>query len=86
MQDALTDPMTGFLLKIAIGLTVGWVTKNATGSGYRSPYLPLGIAGALVGAKITEALEVYFLGTGPLIGAVVGATFFVVGWRQMQPP
>jgi len=53
-------------------------------SSSNSPYLLLGVAGALVGGKIADVLEVYVLGAGPFIGAVLGAAFFVIGWRQSQ--
>jgi uncharacterized membrane protein YeaQ/YmgE (transglycosylase-associated protein family) len=85
MQDPLTDPIASFLLRIAIGGAVGLVGKIMTGRGSSSPYLLLGIAGALVGAKIGEVFEA-IPGAGPLIGAALGAVFFVIGWRQMQPP
>jgi uncharacterized membrane protein YeaQ/YmgE (transglycosylase-associated protein family) len=49
-------------------------------------YVLLGIAGALVGAKIAETLEFNFLGIGAVIGAILGAAFFVIGWRQLKPP
>jgi uncharacterized membrane protein YeaQ/YmgE (transglycosylase-associated protein family) len=52
----------------------------------KSLYILLGIAGALVGAKIADTLEFYFLGFGPVVGAILGAAFFVIGWRQLQPP
>jgi hypothetical protein len=32
-------------------------------------------------AKIADAL-----GIEMIIGAIFGAAFFVIGWRQMQPP
>jgi uncharacterized membrane protein YeaQ/YmgE (transglycosylase-associated protein family) len=80
------DPIVSFLLTAAIGLVVGWVGTKMTGSRSKSPYPLLGIAGALVGAKITEALDVSFMAAGPLIGAALGAAFFVIGWRPMQPP
>jgi uncharacterized membrane protein YeaQ/YmgE (transglycosylase-associated protein family) len=52
----------------------------------KSLYILLGIAGALVGAKVADALELYFLGFGSVIGAILGAVFFVIGWRQLHPP
>jgi uncharacterized membrane protein YeaQ/YmgE (transglycosylase-associated protein family) len=60
--------------------------RTPSGPNSRYLYLLLGIAGALVGAKIADALEFNFLGIGPVIGAVLGAAFFVIGWRQLQPP
>jgi uncharacterized membrane protein YeaQ/YmgE (transglycosylase-associated protein family) len=55
-------------------------------SGSKSLYLLLGTAGALVGAKVADVLDFHFLGVGTIIGAVLGAAFFVIGWRQLQPP
>jgi uncharacterized membrane protein YeaQ/YmgE (transglycosylase-associated protein family) len=52
----------------------------------KSLYLLLGIAGALVGAKIADALELRFLDAVTVIGGILGAAFFVIGWRQLQPP
>jgi uncharacterized membrane protein YeaQ/YmgE (transglycosylase-associated protein family) len=64
----------------------GWITGTTQGPGSKSIYLLLGIAGALVGARIADAVEFYFLGFGPVIGAILGAAFFVIGWRQLQAP
>ena len=85
MQGPLTNPMTSLVLKITIGAAVGWVAKKLTRSSSNSLYLLLGVAGALVGGNISDVLEVYVLGAGPFIGAVLGAAFFVIGWRQSQP-
>ena len=52
----------------------------------KSLYLLLGIAGALVGAKIADALELRFLDVVTVIGGILGAAFFVIDWRQLQPP
>lgn len=52
----------------------------------RSLYFLLGIAGALVGAEVADTLELDFFGTGAIIWAILGAAFFVIGWRQLQPP
>jgi uncharacterized membrane protein YeaQ/YmgE (transglycosylase-associated protein family) len=52
----------------------------------KSPYLLLGVAGAFVGAKVADAVDFDFLGFGMVIGAILGAAFFVIGWRQIQPP
>ena len=85
MQGPPTNPITSLVLKIAIGAAVGWAAKKLTRSSSNSPYLLLGVAGALVGGKIADVLEVYVLGVGPFIGAALGAAFFVIGWRQSQP-
>jgi uncharacterized membrane protein YeaQ/YmgE (transglycosylase-associated protein family) len=56
------------------------------GPSAKSLYILLGIAGALVGARIADAVEFHFLGFGSVIGAILGAAFFGIGWRQLQPP
>jgi len=50
----------------------------------KSLYLLRGIAGAPVGAKIADAPEFHFPGVGTVIGAILGAAFFVIGRRQLQ--
>jgi hypothetical protein len=37
-------------------------------------------------AKVADVLEFNFLGIGVNIEAILGAAFFVIGWRQLQPP
>jgi hypothetical protein len=86
MQAPLTDPITSLLLDIAIGGAVGWLRKTVTGLRGDSPYFLLGIARALVGAKIVDAIEFDILGAGTFVGAALGAAFFVIGWRQTLPP
>jgi hypothetical protein len=39
-----------------------------------------------VGATVADAVEFSFLGLGTVIGAILGAAFFVIGWRQIQAP
>jgi hypothetical protein len=60
--------------------------QRPRGPGSKSLYIRLGIAGALVGAKVADTLEFYALGFGTIIGAILGAAFFVIGWRQLQAP
>ena len=86
MQAPLTDPITSLLLSIVIGGAVGLLGRIATGSRAGSLYPLLGMAGALVGAKIVDTLKVHILGADTLVVAVLGAVFLVIAWRQMQPP
>jgi uncharacterized membrane protein YeaQ/YmgE (transglycosylase-associated protein family) len=44
----------------------------------------LGIAGALVGARIGEVLDVSLFGMGGPIAALLGSAFILIGWRQIQ--
>jgi uncharacterized membrane protein YeaQ/YmgE (transglycosylase-associated protein family) len=51
-----------------------------------SLYVLLGIAGALVGARIADAIAFDFFGFGMVVAAILGAAFFVIGWRQQRAP
>jgi uncharacterized membrane protein YeaQ/YmgE (transglycosylase-associated protein family) len=55
-------------------------------SGPGSIYALLGIAGALVGARISDFLGFEFLSVGSALATILGAAFFVIGWRQLLPP
>jgi hypothetical protein len=52
----------------------------------KSIYPLLGIAGALVGERITNVLGFDFFSVGSALGIILGAAFFIIGWRQLQPP
>jgi uncharacterized membrane protein YeaQ/YmgE (transglycosylase-associated protein family) len=52
----------------------------------KSIYSLLGIAGALVGERIADVLGFDFPSVGSALGIILGAAFFVIGWRQLQPP
>jgi uncharacterized protein (TIGR00645 family) len=56
------------------------------GSGSKSVYALLGIAGALVGEKISDVLGYDFPSFGSALGTILGTAFFIIGWRQLQPP
>src|SRR4030088_1187064 len=79
-----TDDSTG--PSMLFSYRTGWIQQTMQGPSSKSLYILLGIAGALVGAKIADALEFYFLGFGSVIGAIFGAAFFLIGWRQLWPP
>jgi uncharacterized membrane protein YeaQ/YmgE (transglycosylase-associated protein family) len=55
-------------------------------SGFKSIYALLGIAGALVGEKISDVLGFDFFSLGSALGILLGAVFFIIGWRQLHPP
>lgn len=56
------------------------------GLGSKSIYALLGIAGALVGESIADVLRFNLLSIGWVSGIILGAAFFMIGWRQLQPP
>jgi uncharacterized membrane protein YeaQ/YmgE (transglycosylase-associated protein family) len=56
------------------------------GSESKSVYALLGIAGALVGEKISDVLGYDFPSFGSALGTILRAAFFIIGWRQLQPP
>jgi hypothetical protein len=47
----------------------------------KSIYSLIGIAGALVGERISDVPGFDFLGVGSALGTILGAAFFIVGWR-----
>jgi hypothetical protein len=55
-------------------------------SALRSLYPPIGIAGALVGERIADIAGFDFPSIGSALGIILGAAFFVIGWRQLEPP
>jgi uncharacterized membrane protein YeaQ/YmgE (transglycosylase-associated protein family) len=60
--------------------------QTMPGSDSKSIYPLLGIAGALVGGRISDVLGFDFLSFGSALGIILGAAFFIIGWRQLQPP
>ena len=56
------------------------------GLGSKSIYALLGIAGALVGESIADVLGFNLLSIGWVSGIILSAAFFMIGWRQLQPP
>jgi hypothetical protein len=62
------------------------IAKAMPRSASKSIYPLLGIAGALVGERISDVLGFDFLSVGSALGTILGATFFIIGWRQLQPP
>jgi hypothetical protein len=54
--------------------------------GSKTSHPLLGIAGALVGARISDVLGFQFLSFGSVLGTILAAAFFVIGWGQLQPP
>jgi uncharacterized membrane protein YeaQ/YmgE (transglycosylase-associated protein family) len=48
--------------------------------------LLLGIAGALIGARVAETLEISRFGILEPIAAFLGSFFVLIGWRQIQSP
>jgi uncharacterized membrane protein YeaQ/YmgE (transglycosylase-associated protein family) len=87
MQKLSGDAMFDFLVKLGIGVTVGWIGDKI------SPLKPglslnllLGITGALVGARVAEILEISRFGILEPVAALVGSIFVVIGWRQIQSP
>jgi uncharacterized membrane protein YeaQ/YmgE (transglycosylase-associated protein family) len=87
MHELSGDPMFDFLVPFGIGATAGWIADKISPlkSGLSLDLL-LGIAGALIGARVAETLEISrFLILEP-IATLLGSIFVLIGWRQIQSP
>jgi len=87
MHKLSGDPMFEFLVPFGIGAIAGWIADKISPlkSGLSLDLL-LGIAGALIGARVAETLEISrFLILEP-IATLLGSIFVLIGWRQIQSP
>jgi uncharacterized membrane protein YeaQ/YmgE (transglycosylase-associated protein family) len=87
MHKLSGDPMFDFLVPLGIGAIAGWIADKISPlkSGLSLDLL-LGIAGALIGARVAETLEISrFLILEP-IAIFLGSIFVLIGWRQIESP
>ncbi|MEX0589836.1 MAG: GlsB/YeaQ/YmgE family stress response membrane protein [Xanthobacteraceae bacterium] len=82
----LNQPGVGFFMMLIIGLLAGWIAEKVTASDHGLlTNLLVGIAGAFVGGKIAELLEVPVFGFfRTLIAASVGAVLLLWLWRALR--
>jgi uncharacterized membrane protein YeaQ/YmgE (transglycosylase-associated protein family) len=82
MQTFMTDPTVGFFEMLLIGLLAGWIAGMITDSrhGFLAKLL-IGIAGAFLGAKLAEVLQIPVIGFWrTLVSASVGAIILLWVW------
>ena len=83
---ALSQPGVGFFTMLVIGLLAGWIAEKVTESDHGLlTNLIVGIAGAFVGGKIAELIEVPVFGFfRTLVAASVGAILLLWVWRALR--
>jgi len=87
MHKLSGDPMFDFLVPFGIGAIAGWIAYKVSPlkSGLSLDLL-LGIAGALIGARVAETLEISRFEILEPIAAFLGSIFVLIGRRQIQSP
>jgi uncharacterized membrane protein YeaQ/YmgE (transglycosylase-associated protein family) len=83
---ALGQPGVGFFTMLLIGLLAGWIAEKVTASNHGLlTNLLVGIAGAFVGGKLAEVLEIPVFGFyRTLVAAAVGAILLLWIWRALR--
>jgi uncharacterized membrane protein YeaQ/YmgE (transglycosylase-associated protein family) len=83
---ALGQPGVGFFTMLLIGLLAGWIAEKVTASDHGLlTNLLVGIAGAFVGGKLAEVLEIPVFGFfRTLVAAAVGAILLLWVWRAVR--
>jgi uncharacterized membrane protein YeaQ/YmgE (transglycosylase-associated protein family) len=86
MQTFMTDPTVGFFEMLLIGLLAGWIASRITAEQHGLlAKLIIGIAGAFLGAKLAEVLQIPVVGFfRTLISASVGAIILLWVWRLIH--
>ena len=83
---ALGQPGVGFFTMLLIGLLAGWIAEKVTASDHGLlTNLLVGIAGAFVGGKLAEVLDIPVFGFfRTLVAAAVGAILLLWIWRVLR--
>jgi uncharacterized membrane protein YeaQ/YmgE (transglycosylase-associated protein family) len=83
---ALGQPGVGFFTMLLIGLLAGWIAEKVTASDHGLlTNLLVGIAGAFVGGKLAEVLEIPVFGFfRTFVAAAVGAILLLWIWRLLR--
>ncbi len=85
-QGILGHPGTGLFMMLIIGGLAGWIAGKITD--FRHGILTnilIGMAGAFIGAKIAEVLEIPVIGfVRVLVSAIVGAIIILFIWQRVR--
>ena len=86
MQYAFGQPTVGFFMMLVIGALAGWIAERITKSDHGLfTNIVVGIAGAFVGGKLAEVLQIPVFGFWrTLIAAIVGASLLILLWRMIR--
>jgi uncharacterized membrane protein YeaQ/YmgE (transglycosylase-associated protein family) len=88
MQGILGNPGVGLFAMLIIGAIAGWIAEQVTASDHGIfTNILVGIAGAFVGVKLAEVLQVPVVGFfRTLIAATIGAIIILFLWRRFRSP
>lgn len=86
MQGILGHPGIGLFTMLIIGAIAGWVAEKVTQSDHGIlTNILVGMAGAFIGGKLAEVLEIPVFGFfRVLIAAIVGAILILFIWRRLR--
>lgn len=82
----LSQPGVGFFSMLLIGVIAGWIAERVTASDHGLlTNLIVGIAGAFIGGKLAEVLNIAVFGFfQTLVAASVGAIILLFVWRAIR--
>ncbi len=85
-QAFFSQPGVGFFTLLLIGAIAGWLAERVTRSNHGIfTNIIVGVAGAFVGAKLAELVQVPVYGfLRTLISASVGAVIILFLWRTIR--
>lgn len=85
-QGVLGQPGVGLITMLIIGALAGWIAEKVTESNHGIlTNILVGIAGAFVGGKFAELLQIPVVGFFRLlICATIGAILLVWFWRALR--
>lgn len=86
MQSFLGNPGVGLFGMLLIGIIAGWIAEKITSSNHGIfTNMLVGIAGAFIGGKLAEVLQIPVFGFWrTLVAAAVGAVILLWAWRAIR--
>jgi uncharacterized membrane protein YeaQ/YmgE (transglycosylase-associated protein family) len=86
IQYAFGQPTVGFFTMLVIGALAGWIAERITKSDHGIlTNIVVGIAGAFIGGKLAEVLQIPVFGFWrTLVAAIIGATLLIALWRTIR--
>jgi len=86
MQAFMGNPGVGLISMLIIGAIAGWIAERITESDHGIfTNILVGIAGAFVGGKLAEVLQIPVFGFfRTLVAATIGAIIILFLWRRFR--
>jgi len=86
VQYALGQPSVGFFAMLLIGAIAGWIAERVTNSNHGIfTNILVGIAGAFVGGKLGELVQIPVFGFWrTLVAAIIGAILLLWIWQAWR--